>query len=188
MSVVSLPERARISADRFLKMAETGVLTEADRVELIDGDLINVAPIGPPHSAVVARLNKHFVLSVGDSAIVSPGSSVRMGDYSMPQPDLILLRPREDFYSARLPTPADILLLVEVSESSLSFDQGIKRALYARQGVAEYWVFDLPGRRVHVYRDPTVEGYGDASVHTLNEAVSPRALPAVQVVPGTVFA
>jgi hypothetical protein len=80
MSVVSLPERARISADRFLKMAETGVLTEADRVELIDGDLINVAPIGPPHSAVVARLNKHFVLSVGDSAIVSPGSSVRMGD------------------------------------------------------------------------------------------------------------
>jgi len=93
------PERTRISADRYLKMGATGVLTEDDRVELIDGDIINMAPIGPMHSADTARLIKVFVLAVGDSAIVSPGGSLRLGDYSVPQPDLMVLRPRDDFYS-----------------------------------------------------------------------------------------
>ena len=124
MSVVSVPERMRISADRYQKMVATGVLTKYDRVELIDGDMINMAPIGPPHSAVVARLTRLFVLSLGDAAIVSPGGSVKLGDYSVPQPDLMLLKPRADFYAAQIPTPLDVLLLVEVSDSSLAFAQG----------------------------------------------------------------
>jgi len=188
MSVVSLPERMRISADRYQKMVATGVLTKYDRVELIDGDMINMAPIGPPHSAVVARLNRLFVLSLGDSGIVSPGGSIKLGDYSVPQPDLMLLKPRADFYAAQIPTPRDVLLLVEVSDSSLAFDQGTKRALYARHSVAEYWVVDIPGRRVHVYCEPTVDGYKEAFEHTLSDTVSPRALPVVQVMVGTLFA
>jgi Uma2 family endonuclease len=188
MSVVSVPERMRISADRYQKMVETGVLTEYDRVELIDGDMINMAPIGLSHAAVTARLNRLFVVSAGDSAIVSPGGSLKLGDYSMPQPDLMLLKPRADFYAAHMPKAPDVLLLVEISESSLGFDQGAKRALYARHGVAEYWVVDIPGKRVHVYREPTLDGYGEAFERTLAATVSPRALPAIQVTAGTLFA
>jgi Uma2 family endonuclease len=188
MNVALGSERTRISADRYQKMVATGVLTKYDRVELIDGDMINMAPIGPPHSAVVARLTKQFVLSVVDSAIVSPGGSIRLGDYSVPQPDLMLLKPRVDFYAGQIPTPPDVLLLVEVSESSLAFDQSTKRALYARHGVEEYWVVDIPGKRVNVYRKPRGDEYAEAVECTSSDVVSPRALPAVQVTVGTLFA
>jgi Uma2 family endonuclease len=177
----------RISADRYLKMFESGVLTEYDRVELIDGDIIIMAPIGPPHSADVARLNKLFVLSARDSAIVSPGAALRLGEYSVPQPDLMLLKPRDDYYSSRLPTPSDVILLVEVSDSAVAFDQGVKRSLYARKGIAEYWVVDIPGGRVHVYRDPSVKGFAMARAYSGTDVVSPRALPAIQITAGTLF-
>jgi Uma2 family endonuclease len=188
MSVVSVPERARISADRYQKMVATGVLTKYDRVELIDGDILNMPPIGSNHAAVTARLNKLFVLSAGDLAIVSPGSSIRLGDYSVAQPDLLLLKPRDDFYSGQIPTAPDVLLLVEISDSSLAFDQGAKRALYARHGVEEYWVINLPDKRVHVYREPTADGYARSIECSPTDIVSPRALPAVQVTVGTLFA
>jgi hypothetical protein len=107
MSVGSLPERMRISAERFDKMIAAGVLTKYDRVELIEGDMINEPGINPPHSAITARLNELLVLSVGRSVTVSPGGSVRLGDFSVPQPDLMLLKRREDFYFGRRPTAAD---------------------------------------------------------------------------------
>jgi Uma2 family endonuclease len=188
MSVVSVPERMRISVDRYRKMVETGVLTEYDRIELIDGDMINMAPIGPNHAAVTARLNRLFVLSAGDSAIVSPGGPIKLGEYSEPQPDLMLLKPRADFYAAQIPTPPDVLLLVEVSDSSLAFDQSIKRALYARHGVAEYWVVDLPGQCIHVYCEPTADGYAETLKRGQTDTVSPRAMPAVRFAAGTLFA
>jgi Uma2 family endonuclease len=188
MSVASVPERMRISVDRYQKMVETGVLTEYDRIELIDGDMINMAPIGPNHAAVTARLTKLFVLSLVDSAIVSPGGPIKLGEYSEPQPDLMLLKPRADFYATRIPTPPDVLLLVEVSDSSLAFDQSTKRALYARHGIAEYWVADIPRQRIHVYCQPTVDGYGEALERARTDAVSPRALPAVRFAAGTLFA
>ena len=181
MSVVSLPERTRISADRYQKMVETGVLTQYDRVELIDGDMLNMAPIGLNHSAVTDRLTKLLVLSAGDSAIVSPGRSLKLGEYSVPQPDLMLLKLREDFYAAQIPVAPDVLLLVEVSESSLAYDQGIKRALYARHGVVEYWVVDIPGQRVYVYLEPTGDGYAQALELAADDIVSARALPYFQV-------
>jgi Uma2 family endonuclease len=187
MSVVSIPERMRISADRYQKMVETGVLTKYDRVELIDGDIINMAPIGTRHSAATARLNRLFVLSAGDSAIVSPGGSVRLGDFSVPQPDLMLLKPRDDFYAGQIPTPPDVLLIVEISDSSLAFDLSAKRALYARYGAAEYWVVDIQGQCVHVYREPRVDGYALALEFNLTDSVSPLGLPAVQVMVGTLF-
>ena len=132
---VMVPERMRISADRFEKMIETGVLTKYDRVELIDGDMVNEPKTNPPHSAVMARLNELLVLAAAGSAMVSPEGSVRLGDFSIPQPDLMLLKRRADYYSGRRPTAADVLLLVEISDSSLAYDQSIKRALYARHGI-----------------------------------------------------
>ena len=187
MSVVSLPERTRISADRYQKMVETGVLTQYDRVELIDGDMLNMAPIGLNHSAVADRLTKLLVLSAGDSAIVSPGRSLKLGEYSVPQPDLMLLKRREDFYSGRRPTAADVLLLIEVSDSSFAYDQSTKRALYARYGVEEYWVVDVQGERVFVYSEPAGEGYARVVECTGADIVSPRAVPVAQIQVGTLF-
>jgi Uma2 family endonuclease len=187
MSVVSLPERTRISADRYQKMVETGVLTQYDRVELIDGDMLNMAPIGLNHSAVTDRLTKLPVLSAGDSAIVSPGRSLKLGEYSVPQPDLMLLKLREDFYAAQIPMAPDVLLLVEVSDISLAYDQSTKRALYARYGVEEYWVVDVQGERVFVYSEPAGESYARVVECTRADIVSPRAVPAVQIQVGTLF-
>jgi Uma2 family endonuclease len=187
MSVVSLPERTRISADRYQKMVETGVLTQYDRVELIDGDMLNMAPIGLNHSAVADRLTKLLVLSAGDSAIVSPGRSLKLGEYSVPQPDLMLLKLREDFYAAQIPMAPDVLLLVEVSDISLAYDQSTKRALYARYGVEEYWVVDVQGERVFVYSEPAGEGYARVVECTAADIVSPRAVPVVQIQVGTLF-
>jgi Uma2 family endonuclease len=144
MSMAAVPERTRISADRYQKMVATGVLTKYDRVELIDGDILDMPPSELSHSAVVARLNKLFVMSVGD------------------------------FYAGHIAMPPDVLLLVEVSDSSLAFDLGAKRTLYARHGVTEYWVADIPGKRVHVYREPTVDGYAWSLECTLADTVSPR--------------
>jgi Uma2 family endonuclease len=187
MSVMLVPERMRISADRYEMMIATGVLTKYDRIELIDGDMINMAPIGLPHSAITARLTKLFVLSAGDSAMLSPGGSVRLGGYSVPQPDLMLLKPRDDYYSGQRPTPSDVILVVEVSDRSVAFDQGTKRALYARHGIAEYWVIDIPGQRVHVYREPSANGYAIARAFSPADVVSPRDFPAIQITVGTLF-
>jgi Uma2 family endonuclease len=187
MSVVFTPQRMRISVDRYEKMVETGVLTKYDRVELIEGDMINEPGVNPPHSAITARLNELLVLSVGRSVTVSPCGSVRLGDFSVPQPDLMLLTRREDFYFGRRPTAADVLLLIEISDSSLAYDQSTKRALYARYGVEEYWVVDVQGERVFVYSEPAGEGYARVVECTRADIVSPRAVPAVQIQVGTLF-
>ena len=187
MNVVWTPQRTRISAERFDKMIAAGVLTKYDRVELIEGDMINEPGVNPPHSAVTARLNELLVLSVGRSVTVSPCGSVRLGDFSVPQPDLMLLTRREDFYFGRRPTAADVLLLIEISDSSLAYDQSTKRALYARYGVEEYWVVDVQGERVFVYSEPAGEGYARVVECTRADIVSPRAVPAVQIQVGTLF-
>jgi Uma2 family endonuclease len=171
MSVAFVPEKTRISVDRYQKMIATGVLGEHDRIELIEGEMVNTAPTGPKHAALTARLTKHFVLSVGDTAIVSPGGPVKLGDY----------------YAKKIPKASDVLLLVEISDSTLSFDQGTKRALYARHGVAEYWIIDVEGERILIHRDPTVDGYMHLLEFGLTDGVSPLALPAAELLVQDLF-
>jgi Uma2 family endonuclease len=112
---------------------------------------------------------------------------VRLGDFSVPQPDIMLLKRREDFYFGRRPTASDVLLLIEVSDSSFAYDQSTKRALYARYGVEEYWVVDVCGERVFVYSGPAAEGYARVVECAPGDIVSPRAVPAVQIKVGTLF-
>lgn len=187
MSVAFVPEKIRISVDRYQKMVAAGVLTERDRIELIDGEMINMAPIGPKHAALTARLTKHFVLAAGDAAIVSPGGPVNLGDFSEPQPDVLLLRPRPDYYAGKIPEASDVLLLIEISDSTLIFDQGTKRALYARHGVVEYWIVDVEGRRIHIHREPMANGYARTHQCNLTDFVSPQALPAVRLMVQDLF-
>ena len=187
MGVAFVPEKTRISVDRYQKMIAAGILTERDRIELIDGEMVNTAPIGPKHAALTARLTKLFVLSVGDTAIVSPGGPVNLGDFSEPQPDVLLLRPRGDYYAGKIPEASDVLLLIEISDSTLAFDQSTKRALYARHGVVEYWIVDVEGKRIQVHREPTVNGYAQAHEFSMTDSVSPQALPAVRLIVQSLF-
>jgi Uma2 family endonuclease len=187
MNAAFTPTRTRITTNRYQMMVATGVLTKYDRIELIEGDMVDMAPIGTKHSAITSRLHELFVLAVSRSATVVSGGPVNLGEYSEPQPDLMLLKRRADFYSGKIPEAADVLLLIEVSDSSLAFDQTVKLSLYARYGVAEYWVVDVEGRRIVTYREPTVKGYVRKVEVAAADIVIPQAFPHVKIPAGDVF-
>lgn len=154
------PARRRFDVDAYYKMAEAGLLGDARRIELIDGEIIDMASIGSPHAAVTNRLARLFSRALRDeAALVNVQSPLRLDAYNEPEPDLTLLRPRADGYRASHPNAADVLLLVEVSETSLAYDRTIKLPLYAKFSVPEVWIVDLPGGAVEVYREPKDGAY-----------------------------
>jgi Uma2 family endonuclease len=151
--------RHRFTADEYHQMAEAGVLRDDDRVELIEGEIVDMTPVGPRHIAVVNRLTQALVKACGDRAIVQIQASIRLGPHSEPQLDAVLLRPRPDFYETAVPGPESVLLVIEVADSSLPYDRGVKLALYARAGIREVWLVDLTRNHVEVHREPTRDGY-----------------------------
>lgn len=154
------PARRRLDVEAFYKMSEAGILTDPHRVELIDGEIIDMPAIGSPHAAVTNRLARFLSRALPDDvALVSVQSPVRLDAYNEPEPDLMLLRPRADGYRASHPGSADVLLLVEVAESSLAYDRGVKIAVYASFGVPEVWIVDLVGAAVEVCRQPEAGDY-----------------------------
>jgi Uma2 family endonuclease len=187
MNAAFTPARMRITTERYQRMVAAGVLTKYDRIELIEGELLQMAPIGAKHAALTTRLTRLFNRAVGDSAVVSPGGPVNLGDFSEPQPDIVLLKHRADDYSSRIPGAADVLLLIEVSDSTLAFDQGAKLALYARYGVPEYWVIDVEGQRIITHREPSANGYVRTFESVAANTVSPQALPDVTIVVRELF-
>ena len=128
------PTKHRFDVDAYYKLAEAGILPNPHRVELIDGEIIDLNAIGSPHAAITTRLTQQFIRAVGDLAIISVQNPLRLDSYNEPEPDLLVLRPRADDYQANHPGAADVLLLIEVSETSLAYDRGAKLALYARFG------------------------------------------------------
>ncbi len=162
-------------------MGEAGVFAPEARFELIEGEIIEMAPIGSPHAGTVAILDRILARAAGDRAIVWVQNPLRLGERSMPQPDLALLTPRTDSYRSSHPTAADVLLVVEVSDTTLQFDLSTKIPLYARAGIAEAWVVDLEKRAVRVYRDPDPAGYRMSFTASGDETVSMRALTGVAV-------
>jgi Uma2 family endonuclease len=187
MSSAFTPTRTRISTDRYQMMIAAGVLTKYDRIELIEGDMLDMAPIGVQHTAITSRLNEFFVFAVERSATVVVGGPVNLGHFSEPQPDLMLLKRRADFYRGKLPEASDVLLLIEVSDSSLAFDLGVKLNLYARYGVSEYWVVDVEGRRVVCHREPTPKGYARTTELAAGDVLTPQAFPDLKVAVGEIF-
>ena len=138
----------------FARMVEAGILAEDDRVELIDGEVRAMSPIGPRHVAIVNRLNALLSRQVADNAIVSVQNPIQLTDYTEPQPDIAVLRPREDFYAHALPLPADVLLVVEVAESSLEYDREEKIPRYAQMLIPEVWLIDVERETVTQYTRP----------------------------------
>lgn len=151
--------RRLFTADEFERMAEAGIFGEEERLELIDGEIVEMTPVGPGHTSGIACLNKRFILGVGDRAVVWIQGAARVALRSVPQPDLALLRPRS--YRRANPTPEDILLVVEVADSSLRYDRIRKQRLYAIAGIPEYWVASVKGEWVEMYRSAEGEGYRD---------------------------
>lgn len=151
----------RLTVDDYYRMAEVGVLAPDARVELIEGEIFDMPPIGSPHSGTTAWLHRQFIAAVGDTSIVMSQSTMRLGRYSAPQPDLMLLRPRTDYYRRSIPTAHDVLLLVEVSDSTWLYDRNIKAPLYARHGIREFWIVGLRQRELLCLRQPRNGEYAE---------------------------
>ena len=175
------PRRHRISVDEYYRMAEVGLLAPDARVELIDGEIIDMAPIGTDHGSVVSDLTHLFVHAVGERAIVRIQNPVRLDRSSEPQPDVAVLAPRDHRYRHAHPAPADVLLLIEVSDSTLRYDRDVKVPLYARHGIAEVWIVDLKNGELRTYRLPEGGSYADQKTTKQPGVMQIAALPGVSV-------
>ena len=165
----------------YHRMVDAGILHEDDRVELIHGEIVAMSPIGPRHSAAVLRATQTLVKLVGGRAIVGVQGSVRLDEYDEPQPDLYLLRPKDDFYASGHAGPSDIFLIIEVADSSLEYDQTIKMELYAETGVPEYWVADIQNDYVITYSDIHEKRYQTVRQFPRGNAIAPLLLPGCRI-------
>ncbi|MDA2923085.1 Uma2 family endonuclease [Acidobacteria bacterium AH-259-L09] len=170
-------QRHLFTVNQFQRMGEAGIFTEDDRVELIEGEIVQMTPIGSRDAGCVAWLTAAFT-RFQDRCVVWVQNPIRLGRRSEPQPDLVLLKPRDDFYRAAHPEPQDLLLVVEVADTSQEFDRGIKVPLYAHTGIPEVWLVELAAESVEVYRRPAPEGYQEV------ESIQRGLSLACQSVPG----
>jgi Uma2 family endonuclease len=173
--------RRRFTVYDYHRMGEAGILSPTDRVELVDGEIVTKMAIGPRHAACVDRATRRLVTAVDTSAIVRVQGSVRLDLFNQPEPDIVLLRSRADFYASAHPGPADILFIVEVAESSIDYDRDMKRRVYAMAGVQEYWLVDLNEDVVCVYSDPSSVGYRCVARYRREQSIAPRLLPACAI-------
>jgi Uma2 family endonuclease len=170
---LELESRPPLTVEEFEALAETEGWDEDTRVELLDGEVVWMSPINDPHAACVRRLTRLFSQRyAADLTEVSVQNPIRIEHYDEPQPDMALLRPRPDFYASATPTPADILLLVEVADTTLRTDLGRKARIYASGDVAEYWVVDLNNRVLYVHRSPARGTYAVRQVLAPGERVA----------------
>lgn len=181
MGALETLQRRKLSVDDFHRMGEAGILNEDDRIELIDGEMIEMAPIGVLHASVVNELSQMLNAAIGRLALVSVQNPITLPPLNEPQPDIAVLKPRADKYRHALPSAADILLVIEVADTTLRYDRDIKIPLYARHGIVEVWLVDLQSESVIVHRQPTPEGYGDVSAAASRDVISPLGLASVQL-------
>ncbi len=174
-------QRHRLTVRDYQRMGEAGIFHEDDRVELIEGEIVDMAPIGAGHASSVKRLANIMKLAVWEQAIVSVQDPIVLGEQSAPQPDIALLRPKADYYAAAHPQARDVLLIVEVADSSLDYDREVKLPLYTRHGIPEVWLVDVAGRRLTLYRQPSPQGYLEALEPETLTAIAVPGLPDVEL-------
>jgi Uma2 family endonuclease len=180
--------RRKFSVDDYHRMGEAGILDEDDRVELIDGEIITMAPIGQDHVGIVNRLAEALFHAFAGRAIVSVQNPVRLDDENEPQPDFAVLRRRHDFYTTGEPAgPADVLLLVEVADGSLRFDRAVKLPLYARAGIPEVWIVNLKRRVVEAHRAPRAGAFTETATAQGDGVLIPVLDPEVRITLRQVF-
>ncbi|MGR8935713.1 MAG: Uma2 family endonuclease [Gammaproteobacteria bacterium] len=170
------PQKHRINLDEWRRMGEAGIFPPESRIELIDGEIIEMSPIGFNHAGHVTRLMNFFAPLLGNKALMTAQNPVQLGDLSEPEPDFMLLKPEASFYSTRHPQADDVLLLVEIADTSLSYDRSQKMRLYAAHNIPEYWMLNLNGSSLEVYRQPQPGGYAEKAVLHRGDTVQPVSL------------
>ena len=167
----------RFTVDEYHRMGDAGIFHDDDRVELIDGRIVEMSPIGGRHVACVIRLTNALAPLVGARGLVSGQNPLVLGRRSEPVPDVVVLRRRDDLSGAWLPAREDALLVIEVAETSLRYDRETKIGLYAEAGVPEVWLVNLLGDAVEIYSDPLEGGYRDIRTARRGETIAPLAFP-----------
>lgn len=177
-----MPTRHKLDVHDYERMVDAGTLGKRDRVELIGGEILDMAPIGQSHGSLAAALNQTLVLACHGWAIVFTQGSLWLDHWNVPQPDFALFHLRPDFYATgSRPGPADAFLVVEVADSSLRYDREVKLPLYAGAGIPEYWIVDLQQRMVDAYRRPEGGGYAEKATHRGGDQVALAAAPDIVV-------
>ena len=173
--------RRKFTVEEYHKMLESEILTENDRVELIRGEILEMSPIGTKHAACVNRLVNLLVQLLGKQVIVAAQNPVVLNSNSEPQPDVALLKRRDDFYETAHPQAEDIFLLIEVSDSTVMYDREEKIPLYAQAQIMEVWLVDINSQVVEVYQQPTDTGYQLMQKFTGGQNLTILALPDVNI-------
>ncbi len=171
----------RFTVDDYYKMAEAGILTDDERVELLNGEIVEMSPIGSRHASSVNMLNYLLITLLGTRAWVSIQNPLRLNGQAEPEPDVLLVRWRDDLYESEHPTPQDVLLLIEVADSTLASDRNEKLPMYAQAEIPECWIVNLSDGVVEIYTDPAGEEYLTRQVFEAGASVSPSAFPDVSI-------
>ena len=174
-------QRRRFTVVEYHRLAEAGVLRDDDRVELVEGEIVEMTPIGSQHAACVDRLMVLLQRCVEGRGILRVQGPIRLDAHSEPQPDLSVLKRRADFYASAHPGPGDVILVVEVADASLGYDRAIKVGMYARAGVRETWLVDLQNERVDVFTQPTPQGYRASRQIRRGDRLTSHSLPAASL-------
>ena len=160
------------TVDEYYAMGQAGVFAPDERLELLDGEILTMLPIGPPHAGNVTRLMTLFVRRLGSRALVRSQNPVRLSNDSEPEPDIAIVRERADFYTRNHPVPNEVFALVETAESSLQYDRTRKLRAYARSGIREYWIVNLVDDRIEMHRKPLDIGYGESAIARRGETLA----------------
>lgn len=177
----------KFTVEQFHKMSEIGVISENERVELIRGEIIEMAAIGVRHASCVNRLVNLLIKLLEERIILAPQNPIELGDTSQPQPDIALLRPRADFYQTSFPQAGDIFLLIEVADSTVKYDREVKIPLYAENNIIEVWLVDVNQQVVEVYREPIKQGYQRIETFGQNQNLMIKAFPDVNIAVNEIF-
>jgi hypothetical protein len=179
--------RHRLTVRDYHRLGEAGIMGEDDRIELLEGQLVDMSPIGPRHALAVDALTELLVMAAAGRASVRVQNPIMLDDTSEPQPDFTLLRKPWQGYPNTHPRPADVYLLIEVADSSLEFDLGAKLELYARAGIREFWVVDLTSNRVLVHRNPSNGRYDSITSVDRSGTLEVEALPSLRISAAQIF-
>jgi Uma2 family endonuclease len=180
-NALPIPRPHRVTTQEFFRMGEAGVLDPEARIELIEGEMIDMPPIAPPHAGRTTRLTLLLIEAIGRRAVVSTQNPILLGDLSAPHPDIAILKPRDDFYSSEHPQAEDVLVVIEIADSSVRYDRTRKLPLYARYGIPEVWLIDIPARTIWVHRAPENGAYRTSFQLGPPYRISPSMLEGVEL-------
>ncbi|MEW6236808.1 MAG: Uma2 family endonuclease [Candidatus Omnitrophota bacterium] len=173
--------------EEYYQMGRSGIFTEDDHVELIEGEIVQMTPIGNPHAGCVRWLNRFFHRLLDDRFIIDAQNPLRLSVYSEPQPDVVLLKPTPDCYRSAHPVPDDVFLLIEVADSSLGYDKNVKIPLYAKHRIVECWLVNIQDNNIEVYRQPSENSYRQIRIMTPDQTISPQAFPDISLRAGDIL-